>query len=173
MAAPADLWLLYLVLLAYGAAGVVHDAAESALVATTVDKTLLADFNGLRMTANEGMKLVAALAGAGLYAAYGGATVALLDAITFAVAAGLYGLLRAHEAKPTHTRKPRAHTTEGARYLLTHPRLRPLLLAGGTTVLLSGSNGALIYTVAESLGHSPRTRASSTRHRAWARPPSA
>lgn len=156
VAAPADLWLLYLVLLAYGAAGVVHDAAESALVATTVDKTLLADFNGLRMTANESMKLVAALAGAGLYAAYGGATVALLDAITFAVAAGLYGLLRGRSAGAIRTEKPkRARTAEGARHLLAHPRLRPLILAGGTTMLLSGVNGALIYAVAESLGHSP------------------
>jgi MFS family permease len=152
------LWLLYVVLLTYGAVGVVQDAAESALVTAAVDKTLLGDFNGLRMTANEGMKLLAPPAGAGLYAAYGGATVALLDAITFVAAAGLYGLLRARETEPTHTGKPesvRARTTEGARLLFAHPRLRPLLLAGGTTMLLSGINGALIYAVVESLGHSP------------------
>ncbi|GHH89202.1 MFS transporter [Streptomyces capitiformicae] len=154
----SGLWLLYVVLLTYGAVGVVQDAAESALVTVAVDKTLLGDFNGLRMTANEGMKLVAPPAGAGLYAAYGGATVALLDAITFVAAAGLYGLLRARENEPTRTGKPesvRARTTEGARHLFAHPRLRPLLLAGGTTMLLSGINGALIYAVVESLGHSP------------------
>ncbi|MFD9204313.1 MFS transporter, partial [Streptomyces anthocyanicus] len=74
---PGTLWILFTVLLVYGAAGVVHDAAEAALVATAVDTRLLGDFNGLRMTANEGMKLLAPLAGAGLYAAYGGARVAL------------------------------------------------------------------------------------------------
>ena len=156
---PGTLWILFAVLLIYGAAGVVHDAAESALVATAVDKQLLGDFNGLRMTANEGMKLLAPLAGAGLYAAYGGARVALLDAVTFALAAGLYTLLRVHEPKPLTASAPaagrRARTAEGARYLWGHATLRPLVLAGGTTMLFSGLNGALIYAVAEGLGHSP------------------
>ncbi|UUU34784.1 MFS transporter [Streptomyces sp. CA-210063] len=177
---PGDLWLLYTVLLVYGAAGVVADAAESALVTTAIDKSLLGDFNGLRMTANESMKLVAPLAGAGLYAAYGGATVALLDAVTFVAAAGVYGLARVREGAPepgpstaqaggevapkTPLTSPaleqptagrRARTTEGARHLLADERLRPLVLAGATTMLLSGINGALIYAVVESLGHSP------------------
>ncbi|MFD9441765.1 MFS transporter [Streptomyces sp. NPDC060006] len=152
------LWILFAVLLLYGAAGVVHDAAESALVAQAVDTRLLGDFNGLRMTANEGMKLLAPLAGAGLYAAYGGARVALLDACTFVLAAGLYTLLRIHEPKPLTAPAPadwRARTAEGARYLWSHPTLRPLVLAGGTTMLFSGLNGALVYAVAEGLGHSP------------------
>lgn len=158
--APGDLWLLYAVLLVYGTAGVVHDAAESALVATTVAPSLLGDFNGLRMTATEGMKLVAPLAGAGLYAAYGGATVALLDAVTFVAAAGLYGLVRARETPPVPTDRPttpglRTRTTEGARHLLADRRLRPLVLAGGTTMLLSGVNGSLIFAVVDSLGRSP------------------
>jgi len=157
---PGTLWVLFAVLLVYGAAGVVHDAAESALVAAAVDSQLLGDFNGLRMTANEGMKLVAPLAGAGLYAAYGGAQVALLDALTFALAAGLYTLLRVHEPKPLPAAAEsaadwRAQTAEGARYLWSHPVLRPLVLAGGTTMLFSGVNGATIYAVAEGLGHSP------------------
>ncbi|MHA5050045.1 MFS transporter [Streptomyces sp. SD15] len=152
----ARLWILFTVLLIYGAAGVVHDAAESALMATAVDRTLLGDFNGLRMTANEGMKLLAPLAGAGLYAAYGGALVALLDAMTFALAAGMCALLRVREAPPARDASDwRARTAEGARYLWRHPRLRPLVLAGGTTMLFAGLNGATIYAVAEGLGHSP------------------
>src|SRR5690606_3707293 len=96
----ARLWLLYAVLFVYGAAGVVHDAAESALVATAVDGSLLGDFNGLRTTAGEGMKLLAPLAGAGLYTAYGGPGVALLDAVTFLLAVVLYALLRVREERP-------------------------------------------------------------------------
>ncbi len=72
-------WLVFVVLVLYGAGGVLLDAAESALVAGTVPASLLADFNGLRMTANEGVKLVAPLAGAGLYARFGGPAVALLN----------------------------------------------------------------------------------------------
>jgi hypothetical protein len=153
---PGDLWLLYAVLFVYGAAGVVHDAAESALVATAVGPSLLGDFNGLRMTAAEGMKLLAPLAGAGLYAAYGGASVALLDAATFVLATGLYALLRVREEKPAPpTGSRRQRTAEGARHLWAHPVLRPLVLAGGATMLCAGLNGAMVYAVVDGLGHSP------------------
>ncbi|WP_256962329.1 MFS transporter, partial [Streptomyces sp. NRRL B-24572] len=80
-------WLLFAVLVLYGAQGSVHDAAEQALMASVVDEDRLGTFNGLRMTANESMKLIAPLVAAGLFAAYGGGPVALLDAVTFAVAA--------------------------------------------------------------------------------------
>ncbi|KOT98106.1 membrane protein [Streptomyces sp. NRRL F-4711] len=153
---PGTLWLLFAVLFAYGVAGVVQDAAESALVAAAVDPGLLGDFNGLRMTANEGMKLVAPLAGAGLCAAYGGASVAALDAVTFVLAAGLYAALRVREAPP---RRPavnwRRQTAEGARYLWGHPGLRPLVLAGGVTMLCAGVGGATLYAVVDALGRSP------------------
>jgi MFS family permease len=153
---PGRLWILFTVLLLYGAAGVVHGAAESALVATAVDRTLLGDFNGLRMTANESMKLLAPLAGAGLYSAYGGARVALLDAVTFVLAAGLYALMRVRETPPVpDPANLRARTAEGARHLWGNATLRPLILAGGTTMLFAGVNGATVYSVAEGLGHSP------------------
>ncbi|UXY19099.1 MFS transporter [Streptomyces cynarae] len=150
------LWLLYAVLFVYGAAGIVHDAAESAVVAAAVDGSLLGDFNGLRMTATEGMKLVAPLAGAGIYAAYGGPCVAFLDAVTFVLATGLYALLRVHEDGPEPpTAGWRARTVEGARHLWRHERLRPLVLAGGSTMLFAGLNGAMVYAVVDGLGRSP------------------
>ncbi|MGV9499200.1 MFS transporter [Streptomyces sp. NPDC003642] len=153
---PGGLWLLYTVLFVYGAAGVVHDAAESALVATAVGPSLLGDFNGLRMTATEGMKLLAPLAGAGLYTAYGGPGVAVLDAATFALATGVYALLRVREEKPApHRGSTRRRTAEGARHLWARPGLRPLVLAGGATMLLVGLNGAMVYAVVDALGRSP------------------
>ncbi|KOX00155.1 membrane protein [Streptomyces sp. NRRL B-1140] len=154
---PGDLWLLYAVLFLYGAAGVVHDAAESALVATAIEPSLLGDFNGLRMTATESMKLLAPTAGAGLSAAYGGASVALLDAATFVLAAGLYALLRVREERPpTPPAGGRGQrTTEGVRILWEHPVLRPLVLAGGATMLCAGLNGTMVYAVVDGLGHSP------------------
>ncbi|MDN3248658.1 MFS transporter [Streptomyces sp. ZSW22] len=153
---PDALWLLFAVLFVYGAAGVVQDAAESALVAAAVDPRLLGDFNGLRMTANEGMKLVAPLAGAGLYAAYGGPSVAALDAATFVLATGLYAALRVREAPPERPApNRRRQTAEGVRYLCGHPRLRPLVLAGGVTMLCAGAGGATLYAVVDALGRSP------------------
>lgn len=158
------LWLVYAVLFVYGAAGVVHDAAESALVAATVDPALLGAFNGLRMAITEGMKLVAPLAGAGLYSAYGGPAVALLDAGTFVLATVLYAALRVRESGPGPSR--RAPAAEAVRHLRAHPLLRPLVLAGGTTMLFAGLSGAMLYAVIDDLGHSPRTPVSSTPSRA-------
>ncbi|MFE6173788.1 MFS transporter [Streptomyces sp. NPDC056464] len=153
---PDRVWLVFAVLFGYGAAGVVHDAAESALVASAVPTSLLGDFNGLRMTANEGMKLLAPLAGAGVYATYGGASVALLDAVTFVLATGLYACLRVRESRPEPPAGDwRAQTVEGARHLWAHPRLRPLVLAGGSTMLFAGFGGAMIYAVIDGLGHAP------------------
>ncbi|MET9330050.1 MFS transporter [Streptomyces cellulosae] len=154
--APSELWLLYAVLFAYGTAGTVHDAAESALVAGAVDRSLLGDFNGLRMTANEGMKLLAPLAGAGLYTAYGGPGVAVLDAASFLAAALVYVSLRVREERPAPARDGgRSATAEGVRHLWGDPALRPLVLAGGVTMLCAGVSGALTYAVVEGLGHSP------------------
>ena len=154
--APSELWLLYAVLFAYGTAGTVHDAAESALVAGAVDRSLLGDFNGLRMTANEGMKLLAPLAGAGLYTAYGGPGVAVLDAASFLAAALVYVSLRVREERPAPARDGgRSATAEGVRHLWGDPALRPLVLAGGVTMLCAGVSGALTYAVVEGLGHLP------------------
>ncbi|MGW7075498.1 MFS transporter [Streptomyces sp. NPDC054866] len=150
------LWILYTVLFLYGACGAVTDAAEAALVTAAVGRDLTGDFNGLRMSANEGVKLIAPLAGAGLFAAYGGAEVALLDAATFVLAAGMFTLLRVREHAPARTAlRWRAQTTEGAGYLWSNPQLRSLVTAGGLTMLTSGISGAAVYAVVEGLGHSP------------------
>ncbi|WP_318207137.1 MFS transporter [Streptomyces sp. SJL17-1] len=151
-------WLLFAVLVVYGAQGAVHEAAEQALVATALDEKRLGMFNGLRMTANESMKLIAPLMAAGLFAAYGGGTVALLDAASFALAAGLFALMPVREERPA--RPGSGHwwreTTEGARLLRASPVLRPLVATGAFTMLLAGVNGAAIYAVVDrGLGHAP------------------
>ncbi|MFE1309432.1 MFS transporter [Streptomyces sp. NPDC058755] len=153
---PGRLWLLFAVLFGYGAAGVVHDAAESALVTAAVVPDLRGDFNGLRMTASEGMKLVAPLTGAGLYTAFGGPAVACLDAVTFVLAAGLCALVRVPEERPARSGDGWwRRTTEGVRHLWAHPGLRPLVRAGGATMLLASLGSTTLYAVVDRLGHSP------------------
>ncbi|MEV7441528.1 MFS transporter [Streptomyces sp. NPDC091204] len=151
-------WLLFAVLLVYGVCGTVHEAAEAALVPQAVDGRLLGDFNGLRLTANEGAKLIAPLVGAGLFVRYGGASVALLDALTFALAAGIFALLRVREEPPDRTAPAHglAQVLEGGRQLWGSPALRPLVLTGAAVMFLAGLNGAVVYAVADGvLGHAP------------------
>ncbi|POX61923.1 MFS transporter [Streptomyces sp. Ru62] len=153
---PGRLWLLFAVLVVYGAAGAVHDAAESALLTAAVGPDLLGDVNGLRMTLTEGMKLVAPLTGAGLYTVWGGPAVACLDAVTFLLAAGLCGLLRVREEQPVRSAAGwRQQAAQGVRHLWGHPVLRPLVRAGGTTMLLTALSSTTVYAVVDRLGHSP------------------
>lgn len=161
-------WLLFAVLVVYGVQGVVHEAAEAALAASALDRRWLADCNGLRMTADEGMKLVAPLVAAGPFARYGGGPVALLDAATFAVAAGVFALLRVREEKPARrgrelgrpgpgrsARRLRS-TAEGMWTIRASPVLRPLVLAGAFTMFLAGLNGAAVHALVDrGLGHDP------------------
>ncbi|MGW3583359.1 MFS transporter [Streptomyces rubiginosohelvolus] len=164
-------WLLFAVLVLHGASGVVLDAAESALVAGTVPASLLADFNGLRMTANEGMKLVAPLAGAGLYVRFGGPAVALLAAATCALAALVFARLPvrgtprtpARDAAPGPAPAPelpagtwRDELAAGLRRIRASAVLRPLVTAGAATMFLAGVNGAVTFAyVDEVLGRAP------------------
>ncbi|MFF0193836.1 MFS transporter [Streptomyces anulatus] len=151
-------WLVFVVLVLYGASGVLLDAAESALVAGTVPASLLADFNGLRMTANEGMKLVAPLAGAGVYARFGGPAVALLDAATCALAALIFARLPVREREAPRPRMGawRGELLAGLRRIRASAVLRPLVTAGAATMLLAGVNGAVTFAyVDDVLGRSP------------------
>ncbi|MFE0337637.1 MFS transporter [Streptomyces sp. NPDC058955] len=154
-------WLLFAVLVLYGAQGAVHDAAEQALLATGVDKERLGSVNGWRMTAGESMKLVAPLAAAGLFARYGGGPVALLDAATFVLAAAAFAAMRVREERPAPAAPRdrgawRRETAEGMRLLAASPVLRPLVATGAFTMLLAGVNGAAVYAVVDQgLGRPP------------------
>jgi hypothetical protein len=149
--ASDDVWILFAVLTLYGVSTVLLDAAEAALVSAAVPESLRGDFNGLRMTANEGMKLVAPLAGAALFVRFGGAGVALLDAGTFLLAAAAFALMRVSEPAPTLTARHWASdTAEGMRALWGRPALRRLVLTGAATMGVAGLNGAAVYAVVDS-----------------------
>ncbi|WTW92316.1 MFS transporter [Streptomycetaceae bacterium NBC_01309] len=146
-----QVWVVFAVMTLYGVSGVLLDAAEAGLVSTTVRAELRGEFNGLRMSANEGMKLLAPLIGAGLFVRFGGHGVVLLDAATFVAAAGVFALVRVGE----DTRPPEARThwlretLEGVRGLRRQAAPRRLVAAGALTMAASGLNGAAIYAVAD------------------------
>ncbi len=72
----ADMWLIYLVTFGYGWIGYVTAAAQSGLLRDLLDDDELAGANGPLTTLDQGLRLVTPLAGAGVYALYGGGAVA-------------------------------------------------------------------------------------------------
>jgi len=152
-----DVWIIYAVTLAYGFSFTVLGAGLSGLLATMLPEDELADANGLIQTAREGLRLFAPLVGAGLYAALGGAAVALLDVATFVIAAGLLAMMRVVEPAP----EPRsgrllAGIADGARHLRQTIPLRQLTVASGVALLVIGFSETLTFEVAGSgLGRDP------------------
>ncbi len=83
-----DVWVIYVVSFAYGASFMLLSAGQSALLTTLVPLELLGTANAALQTVRESLRLIAPLAGAGLYTVAGGGAVAILDATTFILATG-------------------------------------------------------------------------------------
>jgi hypothetical protein len=95
-----DVWIVYAVSLALGASTMVLGAGQSALLVGLLPGELLAHGNAALQTLREGLRLLAPLAGAGLFAWLGGGAVAALDAATFLAAAAALALMRLREPPP-------------------------------------------------------------------------
>ncbi|MCX4388015.1 MFS transporter [Micromonospora peucetia] len=151
-----QVWLLFVVMFLYGISFVASDAAETAILPSAIPDNLLADVNGLRMSASEGMKLVAPLAGAGLFSLLGGSAVAALDAATFVLAAYLCALIRPRPGLPVTTGAESDHTegwlrglVESTRLLWHHAALRRLVLVGSVTMFVAGVGGATVFAIVD------------------------
>lgn len=68
-----QIWLIYVVAALYGAGASVFSSAQSALLTVMLPDELLGEANGAFQTMREGLRLFAPLAGAALFAAFGGA----------------------------------------------------------------------------------------------------
>ncbi|WP_433532789.1 MFS transporter [Micromonospora sp. CA-263727] len=154
---PDQVWLLFFVATVYGIGYVLIDAGESALLPAALSPSELGHVNGWRSSAQEGVKLVAPLAGAGLYAWQGGHLVALLAAALPAVAAALYVALRLTRTPPAAVpRAPGARVTgvrAGLAVLFGSPSTRLPVSLAGVAIGMSGFTTAAGYAiVTEDLG---------------------
>jgi hypothetical protein len=146
-------WLIFAVMLATGISYVLIDAGETALLPSALPPSALADVNGWRSSAQEGTRLIAPLAGAGLYAWHGGAAVAALSAAMPLAVAILYSRLRLTAtpatAEPTRTPGVRA----GLAVLRDVQEIRTPVLVAAVAIGLSGFTVASVYArVTEGLG---------------------
>lgn len=151
------LWVIYVVAFGYGCFSVLHRAGLAGLLQVMVAPEQLGEANALLQTVRMGLRLVAPLIGAGLYAGFGGAAVALLDIVSFLVAAATLALLRAAEDKPVREeQRLRAEMSAGIEFLMGARDLRRVVLTLGVALLLIGPiETAYFAVVEEGLGRPP------------------
>jgi hypothetical protein len=149
-----DTWLIFVVLLARGVGYALNEAGEAAILPAALSPSMLGDVNGWRSSAQEGMKLVAPLAGAGLYAWRGAVPVVLLGAAMPVLAAACYALLRFVPAPVSGERAP---VREGLRVLFRDPGLRVPVLVASVAIGLSGLTSAAILAQIVDTLHLPAT----------------
>jgi MFS family permease len=151
-----QLWLIYVVAALYGLGFGIAGAARSALLRVMLPEELLADANAALQTGREGLRLVAPLAGAGLFAAVGGGAVAVVDAATFLVSAATLVALRVREPDP----EPAEHrflveAAAGVRHIFRTPMLRMIVLNVALALLVVGFAETLIFAVLDQGLHRP------------------
>jgi len=152
----SDAWLIYAVALAYGALGTVFYPARAALLKIMLPEELLAEANGALTATREGLRIIAPLAGAGLYTVLGGGAVAVLDSATFAASAFFLSRMAVHEEKPA---PPEHHfvleVTAGLRHVWETLPLRQVVLGIAVALLVVGFAETLIFSVITALGKPP------------------
>jgi MFS family permease len=152
----ADVWIIYAVTFLYGVSGYLFSSARSALLTQLLPAERLADANAAIQTASEGSRLIAPLVGAALFAAFGGAAVALLDAATFAASAICLAAVSLREARP---RPPEHHilvqVAAGARHIAASAGLRRIVGAVAVALLVIGFAETVIFAVLQSGLHRP------------------
>ncbi len=152
----SEVWLIYLVALLYGIGGTVFFPARAALLRVMLPEELLADANGALSSVRQGLRIVAPLAGAGLYAAFGGGVVAILDSATFAGSAFLLSRMRVSEEKPAPPEHHFWHeVSAGIAHIWRTLPLRQMTIGTTLALLVIGFTETLIFTVMQHLGKHP------------------
>lgn len=153
-----QVWLIYLVTLAYGFSGQIYRAARGGLLHSMIPADLLGDANGLFSSLNQALRIVGPVLGAGLYVAAGGGVVAIADAATFAVSVISYLMLRKVPdlVRPEATadeRRPRGEwlreLVAGARHVVGSPVIRRLVFASAIAFTGAGMLDVAIFSLVD------------------------
>lgn len=151
-----QVWLIFVVMSCYGAALAMIDPAEQALFVAMLPTEERQRINGLRMTLQEGGKLVAPLAGAGLFSLFGGGAVAAVTAVTFVVAALSIARLRVVEPPlPTPTGTWLREVTAGFGYVWSQRALRTVTISAALAMFASALLAAAQFSLVDALGRAP------------------
>lgn len=144
----SQLWLLYAITLLYGLGGDIFAAARSSMLKAMLPDEQLGEANGILQSVREGFRIVAPAAGAGLYAAFGGHVVALVDAATFVGSAATLVALPFEEPAV----QPREHhflreASAGISHIARTKVLRELTIGVCAALLVLGFSETLVFAI--------------------------
>ncbi len=143
-----------------GSLGALFDPAAASLTPGLLGSGRLADANGRMNTARGLAEMGGPSAGGFLVGLLGAVRVVGVDAVSYGFSALALGLMRYREPPPLPRpgRCFRAELTEGLRFVLRHPVLRPLGLTGAVNnFLLRGVSSVWLLYVVRDLHWSVRT----------------
>jgi MFS family permease len=150
----SGVWIIYLTMFLYGFAGNFIGAAQSAFLTVLLPADQLGDANAFLRTVREGLRLIAPLAGAGLFVLVGGHWIAVLDSATFLVAGASVLALHVREEKPS--RVATHFLTElggGFRHVFATPVLRRMVISLAVALSVVGFAETAIFAVASNELH--------------------
>jgi MFS family permease len=150
-----DVWIIYAVTLFYGASGTLAASARSALLTVMVPQELLGESNSVLQTLREGLRLIAPLVGALIYASIGGGAVAILDSASFVAVVIALALIRLEEPRFEREENFVAELLAGVRHVFATLPLRQIVLATGVCLLVVGFSETLIFAVLDQGLHRP------------------
>jgi MFS family permease len=153
---PGQVWLIDIVMFAYGLSYGVLGPAQSALLTVIVPAELLPDANAALRTIQELLRLIGPLAGAGLFVAAGPHVIVVIDAISFAFPVVSLLLLRVREPAPQPMADRWAsQLAAGVRHIWRTIELRHVIAASACTTIVFGFGETITYAVASNGLHRP------------------
>ncbi len=152
-----DIWIIYAVAVVYGISMQIVEAARAGLLVTMLNEDLLGDANGLLSASGQGVRLAAPLLGAGMFAAFGGGSVAVFDAVTFVVGAAFLAAVRADDiARSVERPRYLPDVTVGIRHIWRTREVRRLIAVSVAVVAVIGTSEVAIFAfVDQGLHRSP------------------
>lgn len=155
-AGDGRLWLIYLVMFVYGVVSSLKFAAQAALLQEIAPVELLGEANSVLQVAEQGLRIVTPLLGAGLLTLGGPRPVILLNAVLFLLAAAGTTAIRHDEAAPVPSgERFWPEFTAGARFIRRTAALRVVVLSGVIALISAGLHQNVIWAVVDDGLHRP------------------
>jgi MFS family permease len=152
----SDVWILYAMAVFIGCFGTLAASARSALMTVTIPRELLGEGNAIFQSVREGLRLIAPLVGAGIYAAAGGGVVAIVDSVSFVFVVAALLLMRTPE--PRFDRVEHTFLSEalaGAKHIVHTIPLRQIVFTTGAALFVVGFSETIIFAVIDQGLHRP------------------